>query len=100
MHVQNDIIILDLKDNVAILKMPANKGQTITLKSKSIHNVIKVKEKIPFNFKIAIKDIKKGDNILKYGESIGKATLDINKGEMIHIHNIEGLRGRSTTDRV
>lgn len=94
MYVQDEIVIMDPEDNTAILKISVNKGQIITLKNKDVKNIIEVKEDIPFNFKIAIKDIKKGDSILKYGEPIGKAKLDIEKGEMVHVHNIEGLRGR------
>ena len=33
-------------------------------------------------------------DIIKYGESIGRASADIRKGEYVHIHNLEALRGR------
>ncbi|MDQ6598863.1 SAF domain-containing protein [Bacillus salipaludis] len=35
-----------------------------------------------------------GEDILKYGEVIGLATTDIEPGEHVHIHNLEGKRGR------
>ena len=35
--------------------------------------------------KIALNDIKKGENIIKYGYPIGHATEDIKKGDHIHI---------------
>ena len=42
--------------------------------------------------KIALKDIKKGDSVIKYGYSIGYATENINKYEWVHTHNlISGL---------
>lgn len=31
---------------------------------------------------------------MKYGESIGAASSDIKKGDYVHIHNLEALRGR------
>ncbi len=34
-------------------------------------------------------DIKKGENIIKYGSPIGHATEDIKKGEHIHSHNLK-----------
>ena len=34
----------------------------------------------------------------KYGEVIGAATRDIRVGEHVHVHNVEGKRGRG--DRV
>ena len=39
--------------------------------------------------KYARADIKKGENIIKYGNPIGHATEDIAKGEHIHTHNIK-----------
>ncbi len=39
--------------------------------------------------KVALCDIKKGDNIIKYGYPIGHAECDIKKGEHIHTHNIK-----------
>jgi altronate dehydratase small subunit len=35
-----------------------------------------------------------GENILKYGEVIGRATKEIRAGTHAHFHNIESLRGR------
>lgn len=39
--------------------------------------------------KYALRDIKKGENIIKYGCPIGHATVDIKKGEHVHVHNIK-----------
>ena len=39
--------------------------------------------------KYALVAIKKGDNIIKYGNPIGHATVDISKGEHIHTHNMK-----------
>lgn len=39
--------------------------------------------------KYAICDIKKGENIIKYGNPIGHAICDIKKGEHVHTHNIK-----------
>lgn len=49
---------------------------------------------IPYGHKIAVRDIQAGEPIMKYGESIGAATVDIKKGEYVHIHNMVALRGR------
>ncbi|MBQ9097383.1 MAG: altronate dehydratase [Clostridia bacterium] len=37
--------------------------------------------------KIAKRDIKKGENVIKYGYPIGYATCDIKEGEHVHTHN-------------
>lgn len=56
--------------------------------------IIVTREKIPFGFKVSIKEIQKGEDIIKYGEVIGKAKKNILPGELVHIHNVEGTRGR------
>lgn len=49
---------------------------------------------IPYGHKIAIRDIEKGEPITKYGEEIGVATAPARKGEHIHVHNMDSMRGR------
>lgn len=39
--------------------------------------------------KSAIRDIKCGENIIKYGSPIGHATCDIKAGEHVHTHNLK-----------
>ena len=47
--------------------------------------------------KYAIRDIKAGENIIKYGCPIGHATADIKAGEHVHTHNVKtNLSGNLT----
>ncbi len=46
--------------------------------------------------KIAVDNISKGNNIVKYGCPIGRATTDIKKGETVHTHNIETTLSNKT----
>lgn len=39
--------------------------------------------------KVALRDLQKGENIIKYGYPIGHATMDIHQGEHVHTHNIK-----------
>ena len=39
--------------------------------------------------KYAARDIKSGENIIKYGQPIGHATCDIKEGEHVHVHNVK-----------
>lgn len=39
--------------------------------------------------KIALEDIKKGENVIKYGYPIGHAIEDISAGDHVHTHNIK-----------
>ncbi len=45
--------------------------------------------------KFALNDIAEGDHALKYGQAIGIALTGIAAGEHVHLHNIEGLAGRT-----
>lgn len=60
------------------------------LKINELDNVVvalKEAEGIPAGHKKAIKAIKKGEKIIKYGNPIGVATADIAEGEWVHTHN-------------
>ena len=44
--------------------------------------------------KYALRDIKEGEDIIKYGNPIGHATCDIKRGEHVHTHNVKtNLKG-------
>ena len=46
-------------------------------------------EDIDRGHKFALKEIKAGENVIKYGEVIGRALCDIAPGEHIHTHNMK-----------
>ena len=46
-------------------------------------------DKIPAGHKYALRDIKTGEYVIKYGEIIGRATSDIAKDEWVHTHNVK-----------
>ncbi|WP_206039008.1 MULTISPECIES: UxaA family hydrolase [Fusobacterium] len=52
---------------------------------------IKAQERIPFGNKICLRDKNVGDIIYKYGEPIGEATKFIQRGKLIHVHNVKSL---------
>lgn len=47
---------------------------------------------IPIGHKVALKDLKAGDTIIKYGEDIGKMIGDATTGEHVHVHNLKTKR--------
>ena len=87
-------IILEKEDNVATVTTNLKKGDTIQVSIGDYVITIVLAQNIPYGHKFALKDIKKRETIVKYGEVIGRAMSNISKGEHAHIHNIEGLRGR------
>lgn len=52
-----------------------------------INKLDNVEVNIEDGHKYAIRDILKGENIIKYGQPIGHATDDIKKGDHVHTHN-------------
>jgi (2R)-sulfolactate sulfo-lyase subunit alpha len=47
---------------------------------------------IPIGHKLALKDHKAGDTVIKYGVDIGKVVAPIRKGEHTHIQNLKTKR--------
>ncbi|GAW93863.1 UxaA family hydrolase [Calderihabitans maritimus] len=87
--------VVDPKDNVAtIISDEVKEGMKIPVEVDGAKLEIEVRADIPYGHKIAIRPIKKGETIWKYGLSIGRATEDIEVGDHVHVHNIEPLRGR------
>jgi len=88
-------IIMRPDDSVAVAleEIPANTKLTVAFPDQRTKEII-VKETIFFGHKFAVIPISAGSNILKYGEVIGKAVIDIEEGEHVHVHNLEGVRGR------
>lgn len=80
----------------ALEKMPINSVVTVSCQSQVY--TVELLEEIEFGHKFAVTLIPKGTDIIKYGEVIGRAVKDIEPGSHVHVHNIEGIRGRG--DRV
>jgi (2R)-sulfolactate sulfo-lyase subunit alpha len=53
---------------------------------------IAVLSEVPLGHKLALRDIGAGEQVIKYGISIGRATQDIKRGEHVHVHNVKGER--------
>lgn len=54
-----------------------------------INKLDNVEVNLETGHKWAIRDIKEGENIIKYGCPIGHATCDIKQGEHVHTHNLK-----------
>jgi altronate hydrolase len=62
---------------------------TITLQANETIEGIKTLQSVPTGHKIASCDIKKGNQVTKYAQCIGYASVDITAGEHVHTHNVE-----------
>lgn len=86
------LLIMKESDNIAVAIRQIEAGETATDNEQKVSVV--ATEKIPFGFKIAIQEIAKDGLIYKYGEPIGKSVETISAGQLVHVHNIVGVRGR------
>jgi len=50
------------------------------------------KNDIPIGHKVALKDYREGDTVIKYGVDIGRVVKPIGKGEHLHVHNVKTKR--------
>ncbi|BDC17635.1 dehydratase [Acidianus sp. HS-5] len=88
-------LIHSKNDDVCVASTDVRKGEEVIcayLENPSSYILIKSEDDVPLGHKIALRDIKKGDKVLKYGRVIGEATQDIKKGQHVHVHNIRSLR--------
>ncbi|MFR6448419.1 MAG: UxaA family hydrolase [Peptoniphilus grossensis] len=83
---------VDDKDNVVTVLSQVEKGETVNYLDNEDTKEVVAQNDIPIYHKIAIKDIKMDEDIVKYGEHIGRASQDIIKGSHVHTHNIKDHR--------
>uniref|UniRef100_A0A832I7C4 Flagellar biosynthesis protein FlgA n=1 Tax=Pseudothermotoga hypogea TaxID=57487 RepID=A0A832I7C4_9THEM len=88
-----DAIAFSKKDNVATAIKDLSKGQRVTVALGEEKLTVELLEDVPFGHKFALIDIPQGVQVVKYGEPIGVATMDIKKGQYVHVHNVTGQRG-------
>ena len=81
-------LLMNEADNVVtcVTEVPAGAEVLFRKGNKICH--LTAKENIPFCHKIALTDLKKGDHVRKYGESLGITTADIPKGHWVSHHNL------------
>ena len=87
-------LVHDARDNVGVAVVDIEPGQAVTGAALDNGDQLRVVtlEAIPLGHKIALKDFKVGDTVIKYGEDIGKVVAIIHAGEHVHVHNLKTKR--------
>ncbi|NLI90864.1 MAG: UxaA family hydrolase [Peptococcaceae bacterium] len=91
---QKQAVVINQKDNVATAVQDLTAGSVVSFFVGQDVEQLTLCEFIPFGHKFALCDIGKGQEILKYGESIGSALKPIPEGSHVHVHNMQSNRGR------
>lgn len=87
-------IFLDARDCVVTVTKEIKAGEDILFAlNKEITKAVKASANIPVYHKAAIRKIKRGEPVFKYGEKIGCALINIEAGEHVHTHNLASKLG-------
>lgn len=82
---KDNVIKLNEKDNVFVAIKEIQAGDKIIYQNQVATCAA---NSIPYGHKIAIYNIEMGNAIIKFGEIIGYALINIKNGEWIHNHNL------------
>lgn len=86
----NAALVISPRDNVATALESLDAGRTLAAGGATVV----VAEPIPRGHKLALRLIRAGEPVVKYGSPIGTATADIASGAHVHTHNLASARGR------
>lgn len=84
------VLVISERDNVATALQALEPGRDLTLD----RGHISVRDAVPSGHKIALRTIRAGEAVVKYGSPIGLATVEIPAGAHVHTHNLASTRGR------
>jgi len=85
---QIDAIAIAESDNVATCLHDIESGAPVSIMLGKDTRTVTATDPVPRGHKLALQDIAAGESVLKYGEVIGKASLNIGTGNHVHIHNV------------
>ena len=83
----NKIVQITPRDMVAVALQPLAAGEAVSYGAGEVTPLVD----IPMGHKVALRDIKKDEPVIKYGFPIGSATEDIPRGGHVHSHNLHTL---------
>ncbi|MCL3859403.1 UxaA family hydrolase [Actinotalea sp. K2] len=78
-------LLLRAEDDVAVATRDLQSG---TVLSRSDGTPLTVTQSVPRGHKLAVRDVALGQPVHKYGQQIGRATVDIAVGDHVHSHNL------------
>src|SRR5437016_599988 len=79
-----DAVYLSPDDNICVAARNLAAGELLNIASQSLT----LAEAVRLGHKIAVRPIRKGEDVRKYGQIIGQATESIEPGQWVHSHNL------------
>jgi altronate hydrolase len=80
----NSAIHLHPADNIAVARVTLSPGNELRVNG----SVLTVREMVPPGHKVALKSIGTGENLVRYGQVMGRARFPIEPGQHVHTHNV------------
>lgn len=84
-------LLMNHQDNVVTCVTEVAKGEKVVYKLGETLMTLTANQSIPYCHKIALTDIAQGQDVLKYGEMIGRAVVPIGKGCWVSHENIKSV---------
>ena len=87
-------LVHDKRDSVAVAVVDVKAGQSLSGKSLDTNETMQAKANmdIPLGHKLALKDFRVGDDVVKYGVVVGRVVQPIKSGDHVHVHNVKTKR--------
>ncbi|WP_240643393.1 UxaA family hydrolase [Paracoccus siganidrum] len=89
------LLVHDHEDNVGVVvveNLSAGTEMLCVVTADDSDFRLTAKADIPIGHKVALKPLKAGDTVVKYGEDIGRMVGDADVGEHVHTHNCKTKR--------
>ena len=83
----NEMVRITPRDTVAVALKPLRAGENVSYGAGDLV----LKDDLPMGHKAALRQIRKGETVIKYGFPIGEASEDIPAGAHVHTHNLRTL---------
>src|SRR3954471_1912679 len=81
---ENSAIHLHQSDNIAVARVPLSPDQKLTVDG----TPVTVRDPVPAGHKVALRQIARGESVVRYGQIMGRASADILPGSHVHTHNV------------
>jgi (2R)-sulfolactate sulfo-lyase subunit alpha len=81
-------------DSVGVAAEDLERGTELTGRYRDTDETVSITalDDVPYGHKVAITRLSSGDEVIEYGVAIGRATVDVEAGSHVHVHNLKGQR--------
>ncbi|MCP5120155.1 MAG: altronate dehydratase, partial [bacterium] len=81
---ENSVVRLHTTDNVAVARVALSPGQKFVIEGREITAI----EPVPAGHKVSLSKVEAGGGVVRYGQVVGRASVAIEPGQHVHLHNV------------